>query len=66
MNVMTYEGTVVDGQIRLSEPVRLPEKSRVFVVVPGAGGEPGVQIRSPRLARPDRVADFAMEVVEEV
>ena len=34
MKVATYEATVENGQIRLSEPVRLPEHAKVFVVVP--------------------------------
>ena len=35
MKVATYEGTVVDGQIKLDEAVRLPEHARVYVIVPG-------------------------------
>ena len=35
MKVATDEATVENGQIRLSEPVRLPEHAKVFVVVPG-------------------------------
>ena len=65
MKVMTYEATVENGQIRLSESVRLPEKARVFVVVPGIGGESRVHVGSPRLAQPERAADFVMDVVEE-
>jgi hypothetical protein len=64
MKVMTYEGTIENGEIRLSEPVRLPEKARVFVVVPGAEDRSRVHIRSPRLARPEQAADFVLEVVE--
>ena len=65
MKVMTYEGTVENGQIRLSEPVSLPEKARVFVIVPEAIGVPRVHVGSPRLAQPERAVDFVMEVVEE-
>ncbi|HEX8070554.1 MAG TPA: hypothetical protein VF546_11420 [Pyrinomonadaceae bacterium] len=29
-----YEGTVENGQVRLAEDIRLPEKAKVYVVVP--------------------------------
>jgi hypothetical protein len=65
MKVMTYEGRVENGQVRLTEPVRLPEKAKVYVVVPEAGEVTQVRILSPRLANPGQAADFAMEVTEE-
>ena len=34
MPVTTYSGTVEDGQVKLAADVRLPEKAKVFVVVP--------------------------------
>ena len=34
MPVTTYSGTVEDGHVKLAEDVRLPEKAKVFVVVP--------------------------------
>ena len=34
MSVMTYQGTVENGQVRLAGDVRLPENARVYVVVP--------------------------------
>jgi hypothetical protein len=65
MKVTTYEATVEDGQIKLSEAVRLPEHATVYVVVPGVEGVPGFHVGSPRLAQPERAADFTKEVVEE-
>jgi hypothetical protein len=65
MRVTTYEATVENGQIKLSEPVQLPERARVYVVVPGAEEMPRVRIASPRLAHPEQAADFAMDVGEE-
>ena len=65
MNVATYEATVENGQIQLDETVRLPERARVYVVVPGAEAVSRIQMRSPRLAQPDRTADFVMEVTED-
>jgi hypothetical protein len=65
MKVTTYEATVENGQIKLSEPVRLPEHARLYVVVPGVEEKPRLHVGSPRLADPRRAADFTMEVAEE-
>lgn len=64
MKVMTYEATVENGQIKLSQAVRLPEHARVYVVVPGVEESPRSQIASPRLARPEQASDFDKEVIE--
>ena len=34
MPVTTFSGTVEDGQVKLAPNVHLPEKAKVFVVVP--------------------------------
>ena len=34
MAVTTFSGTVEDGQVKLAANVRLPEKAKVYVVVP--------------------------------
>lgn len=65
MKVMTYEATVEDGKIRLSEPVRLPEHAKVYVVVPDVEELPRFHIASPRFARPESAADFVKDVTEE-
>ncbi len=66
MGVITYEGTVVQGQIRLKDNIRLPESTRVYVIVPGvAKTDNTAKVASPRLAQPSQAADFEMEVSEE-
>lgn len=65
MKITTYEATVENGQIKLSEAVSLPERAKVYVVVPGVEAASGFHVGSPRLAQPERAADFAMEVAEE-
>ncbi|HZF08381.1 MAG TPA: hypothetical protein VFE33_06280 [Thermoanaerobaculia bacterium] len=65
MRVITYEATVENGQVKLSEEVHLPEHARVYVVVPGVETAPQYYIGSPRLARPEEVSDFIKEVIEE-
>jgi hypothetical protein len=61
--LVTFEGTVVDGQIRLRENVTLPEHTRVYVVVPDLKATSTSHVYSPRLAHPEHAADFAKEIV---
>lgn len=35
MQVTTFPATIKDGQVRFETDVQLPDKTRVFVVVPG-------------------------------
>jgi len=65
MEVMTLEGIVEQGQIRLPAHINLPDKTRVYIVVPGLHVEQQVRIVSPRLVHPEQAADFALEIVEE-
>lgn len=64
MSVMTLEGVVEGGQIRLNPSVRLPENTRVYVLVPGAQSEPVARVASPRLAHPEQGKDFVLDVTE--
>jgi hypothetical protein len=63
-SVRTFEGSVENGQIRLRENVPLPDKTRVYVVVPEMADDQPARIRSPRLAHPEQAGDFAKEVLE--
>jgi hypothetical protein len=65
MKVTAYEAVVENGQIKLSEAVRLPEQTRVYVVVPASEIRPSVHIASPRLTHPQEASDFAKDVTEE-
>lgn len=64
MQVTTFEGIIENGTIRLREKIRLPEKTKVYVVVPGFSIEPVSHIFSPRLAHPEQADDFTKEVIE--
>ena len=65
MSVVTLEGVVEHNQIRLTGNVRLPDNTKVYVIVPGVQVERVAHIFSPRLAHPEHAADFKMEVIEE-
>jgi hypothetical protein len=63
MSVVTLEGLVEDGRIRLLDGATLPDKTRVYVLVPGAALQPP-RLRSPRLADPRQASEFTMRVTE--
>jgi hypothetical protein len=66
MSVATFEGIVEDGQIRLKGDVQLPDKAKVYVLVPGMVVRPVARIVTPRLAHPEQAADFELNVSEAV
>ena len=63
MAVLTVEGVVENGQIRLRDHGPLPERTKVYVVVPDVASA-APRLRSPRLANPDQAAEFVKQVVE--
>jgi hypothetical protein len=65
MGIVTLEGIVERGQIRMTPDVRLPDKTKVYVVIPGIRSERVAHIFTPRLAHPEQAADFELEIVEE-
>ncbi len=64
MSIVTIEGIVDHGQIRLKTNIRLPDKTRVYVIVPELEVERVAHIYSPRLAHREEASDFVMEIVE--
>ena len=66
MGVTTFEGIVEKGQIRLPATVKLPERAKVYVVIPDTEVQAITYIGSPRLVHPEQAADFTKEVVEEL
>jgi len=64
-NVATYEGVVEDGQVKLPADADIPEKTRVYVLVPDADAQRTHYIASPRLVHREQAKDFDLEVIEE-
>jgi hypothetical protein len=64
MDVATFEGVVEQGQIKLKNGVSLPDKIKVYVIVPDLQITRQPRIHSPRLAYPEQAGDFKMEVTE--
>jgi hypothetical protein len=65
MSVMTLEGVVEDGQIRLMPQIKLPDGTRVYIIVPDIQISNVSRIYSPRLVNRADAADFVLEVIEE-
>jgi len=63
MAVAAFECLVDKGKIRLKTNIRLPERTRVYVVVPDLEIKQ-VRIVSPRLVHPEQAADFKKEMIE--
>ena len=67
MAVTTYEGIVEKGKIRLKAGIKLPENTKVYVIVPDSPMEKKkvVQILTPQLAHREDAARFKMTVTKE-
>ena len=64
MSVVTFEGVIENGQIRLPAYFHLPNKTKVYVFIPDFDAKQKVHIPSPRLLHPEQAADFKKEVVK--
>jgi hypothetical protein len=65
MGVKTFEAIVENGHIRLPATVRLPERTKVYVVIPDTEVQTAAYVGSPRLVHPEQAGDFTKEVIEE-
>jgi len=63
MNVATFEGIVENGQIRLPDNIRVPERTKVYIVIPGEGQPSATRLMSPRLVHPEQAKDFEITVI---
>ena len=62
MQVTTFEGIIKNGQVQLTEDVKLPESAKVYVVVPNVERKTA-RIMSPRLVDKKRLKDFEREII---
>ncbi|MGD0751603.1 MAG: hypothetical protein ABSA23_09355 [Anaerolineales bacterium] len=65
MTITTYEGVVEKGKIRLKTGVRLPDNTKVYVVVPDMQTKKTTRVSIPRLVDRKKVADFKMKTTED-
>lgn len=64
MAILTVEGVVENGQIRLRDNVVLPEHAKVYIVIPDVEPPPSAHIHSPRLVHPAQARDFVKQIIE--
>jgi hypothetical protein len=65
MEIVALEGIVEQGQIKLKDNVQLPEKTKVYVIVPQFDDAMGNRVYSPRLAHPEQAKDFKMQIIKD-
>ncbi len=65
MKIVTLEGIVERGQIKLKDDVHLPENTQVYVIVPQAEAITGNRIYSPRLAHPEQAREFEARILKD-
>ena len=63
--IATYEGVVENGHVTLPPEADIPEKTRVFILVPDLDPTRTYNVMSPRLAHPEDAKDFELEVIDE-
>jgi hypothetical protein len=61
----TYEGVVENGHVTLPPEADIPEKTRVYVLVPDADARRTYKVMSPRLAHPEQAKDFELQIIED-
>lgn len=61
----TYEGVVENGHVTLPPNADIPDKTRVYVLVPDADAKRIPHVFSPRLVHPEQAKDFVKEVIED-
>lgn len=64
MPPVTIEGVIENGQVRLPDKICLPDKTKVFVLIPDMERPQSFHVPSPRLVRPEDAERFVMEVTE--
>lgn len=66
IGILTIEGVVDNRQIKLTSDVRLPEHTKVLVVVPDTVIEQSAHLYSPRLKNQNEEADFRTESIRKL
>lgn len=63
MSVASFEGIIENGKIKLPDSIRVPDRTKVYVVIPGATQPCPMSIMSPRLANPEQAKDFKKTLI---
>ena len=63
--LVTYEGIIENGRVRLPSNVGIPEKTRVYVLVPDAENLQAPYVAGPHLANREQLRDFEKRIIED-
>ena len=61
----TYEGVVENGHVTLPPDADIPDRTRVYVLVPDLETRRTFSIPGARLVHPEQAKDFEMTVIED-
>jgi len=61
----TYEGVVENGHVTLPPHVDIPERTRVYVLVPDLETRKTFNIPGARLLHPEQAKDFEKQIIED-
>ena len=61
----TDKGIIENGRVMLSSDAGIPEKTRVYVLVPDAETLSAGHVASPHLADPEQARDFQKQDIED-
>lgn len=61
----TYEGVVENGHVTLPLDADIPEKTRVYVLVPNLETRRTFHVPGARLVNPEQAKDFEKQVIED-
>jgi hypothetical protein len=61
----TYEGIIENGRVTLPPNTDIPDKTRVYVLVPDMEAQSTLRIASPRLVHPEQAKDFEKLIIED-
>lgn len=64
MSLMTLEGVVKDGQIRLKSEIDLPENAKVYVIFPEIQSSGTLYYRGGHLVHPEQAKEFILEMID--
>lgn len=62
----TYEGIIENGRVSLPPNADIPEKTRVYVLVPDSETFSTPRVASPHLANPAQAKDFEKLIIEDI
>lgn len=55
-----------NGRVKLPPEAAVPDRTRVYVIVPDVEAVPALFVPSPHLANPEQIKDFEKRIVDDI